>query len=115
MMNHAEQIAFNTRMAKELKRLKKDAGASTIRQNYRGTGSQKHRRQLWTNFHNGAVIDIWIETGCITLGGVVSRIPTGQHVNPSNRVIAYQGREPEAIYADVLASLLAWMAVPAAI
>lgn len=111
-MSHEAQIAFNTEMAKVLKRLKKDAGAKSIRQNYRGTGSQKHVRQLWCRFANGCVIDIWIQTSSIKLGGVVlSRPPSVEGGGFPNGRIAYEGREPEAIYGDVLAALRTWMGI----
>ena len=63
---------FNTQLAKLLQKLKKDAGAESLQQNYKGTGSQVHRRQLYTIFKSGAVIDLWLESDRLGLGGVVT-------------------------------------------
>lgn len=67
--------AFNTALAKLMKRLKKDTGATKIRQNYKGTGGQKHRRQLyadWPNVGFGGGFDFWLETDRVKFGGVQS-------------------------------------------
>jgi hypothetical protein len=103
--------AFNTKLAKLLQRLKKDAEAKTIKQNYKGTGSQKFRRQLWVRFNSGAVIDLWLEKEALGLGGVV----TNGVGNPlTKKAILYQGKTPEQVYAEVMPVLKAWATKEAA-
>ncbi len=63
---------FNDNLAKKLKCLKKDLGATGIRQGYRGTGNRSYRRQIWVDglagFHTA--IDLWLEDNRVGLGGV---------------------------------------------
>ena len=98
---------YNTELAKQMSKLKKDTGASTIQQNYKGTGSQAFRRQLWVRWEKlGAVIDLWLENGFIRLGGVVTR---GGNGTPNPKVIKYNGRPKEQVYADVVQALKGWL------
>ena len=71
---HADDpVAFNAAVAKLIgKNLKKDAGASAIRQNYKGTGKQAHRRQLYINIGDAAGVDVWLDSGYVNIGGVLS-------------------------------------------
>jgi hypothetical protein len=62
---------FNTALAKMLQGLKKDLGAKNVRQNYKGTGSKKHARQLYVTFTNDVMIDLWLEAGVVNLGGCI--------------------------------------------
>lgn len=99
--------AYNTTLAKLFQRLKKDAGAASIAQNYRGTGGQAHRRQLWVRFKSGAVIDLWLEHEGVRFGGVVKNAPAGgTHALP--RGIQYAGKTPEQVYAEAATELRAW-------
>ena len=93
-------VVFNTRLAKLLKGLKKDAGARTIRRGYKGTGGQAHRRQIWVRFTNGALIDLWLESDEIRFGGVMPR---------SGRV-TYENRSLDNVYYAVVQHLKAWTA-----
>ena len=70
---HADDpVAFNAAVAKLIgKNLKKDAGASAIRQNYKGTGKQAHRRQLYINIGDAASVDVWLDSGYVKIGGVL--------------------------------------------
>ena len=102
-------LEFNTALAKQLKRLKKDVGATGVRQNYRGTGSRKHRRQLYCRFPGGAVIDLWLEDKAVTLGGCVAIRPGGERGYPQPRSVSYGDQSPEAVYAGVLAALKPWL------
>lgn len=99
---------FNTQLSKEMKKLKKDLGANNIRQNYKGTGSQAHRRQLWVHLPNNGCIDIWIDSGFVQLGGVVANRPGGGGGYPNPRNIPYGDKTPQQVYMEVLASLTAW-------
>lgn len=96
--------AFNTALAKALGRLKKDAQAETIRQNYKGTGSKKAVRQIWVRFKNGAVIDLWLEHGYLGFAGVVAR--GGATALPKG--IPYRGQTVEQVYQETLAILQPW-------
>jgi len=98
---------FNTKLSKLTKKLRKDAGAKSIRQNYKGTGNQKARRQLWINFKNGAVLDIWLDKGWVQFGGVVARHPAGDEY-PSPRIVKYEGKTPEQVYEKTKEILKAW-------
>ena len=102
-----DPIAFNTELAKLMQKLKKDAGASSISQNYRGTGSQAHRRQLWVRFKSGAVIDLWLEESKVGLGGIVKNGVPGK---PKGLVkeVAYGNKTPEQVYKEVAGHLKEW-------
>jgi len=102
-----DALAYNTTLAKLMQRLKRDAGATSIAQNYRGTGSQAFRRQLWVRFKSGAVIDLWLEGRGMRFGGVVKNGPPGgDYKLPSH--IAYEGKTPEQVYAEAATELRAW-------
>jgi hypothetical protein len=62
---------YSEQLLNLLKNLKKDLGATNIRQSYRGTGTRKHRRQIFVRFSNEDSIDLWFESTCIGLGGVM--------------------------------------------
>jgi len=87
--------AYNTAMAKVLKKLKKDVpGVKRVWQNYKGTGKKKHRRQIWVDFEDGdRSIDLWLDTDRITFGGIRF---TGKHKVP------VKGRTAEQVYRDVV-------------
>lgn len=91
---------YNTELAKLLQGLKRDANAETIRQNYRGTGSQSYRRQLWTRFKGGAVMDLWLNAGRLEFGGVVGA---------TGKSIAYGTMKPAEVYTKAVAFLRAWL------
>lgn len=65
-------LEFNTKLARKLRGLKKSLGATGIRQAYRGTGSRKHRRQLWVRMPGLAqgFTDLWLDATRLRLGGV---------------------------------------------
>jgi hypothetical protein len=62
-------LQFNTKLARKLQGLKNACGATAVRQNYRGTGAQAYRRQLWVRLPE-FTIDIWLEAKGVDLGGV---------------------------------------------
>ena len=97
-----DPIAFNTALSKLLKKLKKDVGATKVRQGYKGTGGQKHRRQIWVDVPwNWRGIDLWLDTSAISLGGIITPFrPT-----PS---VTYADRSPKQVYAEVLKLFKAW-------
>lgn len=103
----ADALAYNTRLAKLLQKLKRDAGAETIAQNYRGTGKQAFRRQLYVRFKSGAVIDLWLENNHIGFGGVVRNSPPGT-VRPLQRGVAYGALSPEEVYEQTAHALGEW-------
>ena len=102
-----EITAYNGALAKLFQRLKQDAGAERIAQNYRGTGSQVFRRQLWVRFKSGAVIDLWLERAGVKFGGVVKHAPPGRAFELP-RGVAYEGKTPAQVYAEVAPMLRAW-------
>lgn len=104
-----DEVAYNTALAKLMKRLKKDCGAKSIRQNYKGTGSQKAVRQLWVNFGNGAILDIWLNMGSVMFGGVVARHPEHDGTYPNPRTINHGDRTPEQTYRLVKDTLKKWL------
>lgn len=65
-------LAFNTDLAAKLRGLKKSIKATTVRQEYRGTGSQSHRRQIWVRAEGlpRGFTDLWLDTKSVSLGGV---------------------------------------------
>lgn len=109
-----DPTSFNTVLAKELQKLKKDAGAESIAQNYRGTGSQVHRRQLWVRFKSGAVIDLWLEKDSIRFGGVVMNAPPGGSSAELPGGIMYRDDSPAEVYKKAAPLLKAW-ATPKAV
>jgi hypothetical protein len=65
-------LAFNTDLAVKLRGLKKSIKATTVRQEYRGTGSQSHRRQIWVRAEglSRGFTDLWLDAKSVSLGGV---------------------------------------------
>lgn len=92
----ADLDAFNTALAKLCAKLKKDLGAVAVRQNYKGTGKQKHRRQLYVSFKDIPGPDLWLDTGYAQIGGVVF-MPFADR-SP----ISYEGKTPAEVYAEIL-------------
>jgi hypothetical protein len=97
---------FNTKLAKLMQGLKKGADAETIKGNYKGTGKQAFRRQLWVRFKNGAVIDLWLDNGYLKFGGVVARSNSGGQTVPAG--IIYKGKTPEDVFDLALKAIKAW-------
>jgi len=94
-----DPIEFNTQLAKLMQKLKKDAGAASIKGGYKGTGGQKHRRQVWVKWADGPTIDIFLADDYVQLGGVIG---------PQIRV--KKQATPEDTYQKVvLAGIRAWM------
>lgn len=101
--------AYNAQLAKLMQQLKRDksTGVTGIRQGYKGTGKQAHKRQIWAKMpeHERGGPDIWLETGFVKVGGIID-IPK---VIPS--VKKYEGESPEAVYrwiADTMKALKKW-------
>lgn len=100
---------YNKALSKLLKRLKRDAGAESIRQNYKGTGKKKYKRQLWVQFKSGAVIDLWLEKDRLGLGGVVKRrADPSKAPHPLPKAIKYEGKSPEEVYKEAARLLKRW-------
>lgn len=78
-----DAMAFSNALSKEIKKHKKALNIKSIKQNYKGTGKQAHRRQLWIRFNNGEVIDIFLDGPLVRIGGVL-KTHFGK-VNASNR------------------------------
>lgn len=99
---------YTAAIAKLMQGLKKTVGASSLRQNYKGTGRESARRQIWTNFEDGSVIDIWLNHTNVEFGGVVSRRGGGEG-GGRIRAVTYNGRSPEEVFADIEAVLAGWL------
>ena len=92
---------FTAKLAKVLQRLKKDLGAEYVNQNYRGTGKRAHRRQLFVRWDGGkTAVDLWLEADRLQIGGVILA-PASVKV----REVLYGDKDPEQVYAAVLAAL----------
>jgi len=89
------QDEFNKALAKLLPKLKRDLGVGTIRQGYKGTGKQAHRRQVFVRLADGTPTDIWLDTGFVTLGGIHKRL--GQFKT--------HDKTPTEAYAEILRML----------
>jgi len=51
---------FNTKLSRKLRDLKRDVGATSVKQNYRGTGSKSARRQVLVDGIRGTT-DVWLK------------------------------------------------------
>jgi hypothetical protein len=89
---------FNQKLARILKKLKKDAGVHAIRQDFKGTGRLAHRRQIWLYpIDNNVSWDLWLEGTYITIGWF--RLPPGGAVK-----IPYEKTEQET-YQKILENI----------
>ncbi len=104
-------LAFNTALAKKLKGLKRDVRATKISQSYRGTGGQKHRRQIWVYWGEGGRIDIWVDSGFLNFGGISSTLPDGREISVSPREIQYDEKSVDKVYSETVAALKKWLAL----
>lgn len=92
-------LEFNTALARKLKQLKRDVGATKVRQNYRGTGSKRAHRQLYVGLPGGTM-DLWLRDGHISLGGVV---------NATGISVRYDNKSVDQVYAEVKRVLETWI------
>jgi hypothetical protein len=94
--------AYNAAVARLAQRLKRDVGAENVAQNYKGTGSQAHRRQLWVRYPNptGRGVDVWLDSGFAQIGGVMAT-PAGV----TQRRLVYGEQTPEEVYAWMVGQL----------
>jgi hypothetical protein len=100
--------AYNTQLAKLMAQLKRDKnlGVTGVRQGYKGTGSQAHKRQIWVKVpsHERGGPDVWLEGGFVRVGGIID-IPKSI---PNTK--KYGDESPEQVYnwiADTLKKLKA--------
>ena len=68
--------SFNAELARLMKGLKKDIGASNVRQGYKGTGANSHRRQIFVRMPDigavdGKCVDVWLNSTDVMVGGVM--------------------------------------------
>ena len=105
-----DQEKYTGKIAKELRRLKKDLGFKSIKQEYKGTGSQKANRQMWTRGPGAAVIDIWIYPSMIGFGQVVAMNSKGERIRPVPSSIPHEATIPET-YEKVKEILANWLPV----
>jgi len=62
-------------------------GAEAVRQNYKGTGKQKFRRQIYVSFEDIPGPDLWLDAGDAKIGVVF---------------MPYEGKTPADVYAEIL-------------
>lgn len=101
--------AYNTALAKLMNtKLKREVSeVDGVRQNYKGTGSKAHRRQLYVKIptHSRGGPDVWLDSGYVRIGGVIS-IPKSI---PAER--KYGDDAPETVYGwirDTLKQIIDW-------
>lgn len=100
---------YTAAIAKLVQGLKREGHVESVRQNYKGTGKERARRQLWVNFTGGGVMDIWFNHTGVSFGGIVKRLPRGQGSGIALPNVPYNGRAPEAVWEDVRGWILAWL------
>lgn len=98
--------AYNAQIAKLMAQLKRDKnlGVTGVRQGYKGTGSQAHKRQIWVKVpsHERGGPDVWLDSGFVKVGGIID-IPKSI---PSMK--KYEGESPEAVYKWIADTLKAF-------
>lgn len=75
-----------------LQRHKKACGISNMRQNYKGTGSRSHRRQIYITFKSEKRVDIWFEDDRVSFSGVCRQGP---------EMVRYEQKSAEQIALEV--------------
>lgn len=85
-------IDFNNQILKNLRRLKRDLEVQTLRQGYKGTGSQAYRTQVWMRFSNGKSIDLFLNKDNVRVGGVM---------NSGLSTVNYGDKTPEQVYEEI--------------
>lgn len=100
---------FTKSVAKEFAKKKRELDIKSIKQNYKGTGSAKARRQLWVRFNSGAVIDLWIEPEMVSYGGVVWINSKGQRVKPSSSGVRITKDDAKDVASEMAKDLKDWV------
>lgn len=65
---------YTADIGRELLKLRRVFNIVSIRQSYKGTGSQRARRQLWIRLGNGRAVDVWLNNNSYEIGGVLAGI-----------------------------------------
>jgi hypothetical protein len=91
------EAQYTADIGKELLRLRSAYGLQGIRQNYRGTGRQRARRQLYIRLENGALVDVWLNSSDYEIGGVTLIRIRG--------TFPYGGRPPATIAREIAEKL----------
>ena len=97
--------AFTGEVAKAIQKHKKVLGVSNIRQNYKGTGSQVARRQLYVSFKTNQVIDIWLDENAVKFDGCCRQ-------GLASLAVKYEDKTPTQIAAEVAQVLQTLYPVP---
>jgi hypothetical protein len=99
-MDPVEAMAqYTADVGKELLRLRRQYGFMGVRQGYRGTGSQRAKRQLFVRLPTDESVDVWLETRGYQIGGVTLLGIRGS--------FPYGGRTPAEVAKDVADKLKA--------
>ena len=105
---HIDEEKFTDMIAKAFKKHKKVAGITNVRQNYKGTGSKRARRQLYIKFDNGAVIDIVLSPESVQYMGVVAIRADGKRIEPQPRGFKYENMKVADIGKRIADDLASW-------
>jgi len=70
-------FAYQKELGKELRKLKKTHNVESVRQGYKGTGSQRLRKQVWINHPSlsRGTMDLWIFGTRMEVGRGVVGLP----------------------------------------
>ena len=88
---------FNTALAKLMKGLKRDVGATKIKQNGKNSAGN---RNIWVTLPNRGTVDVWVEDGQTQLWKLLRGGQSGW-----GPVIPYGDQTPEQVYKKMVAGL----------
>lgn len=88
---------YTADIARELLKLRRAYGWAGVRQNYKGTGSQRAKRQLFIRLPTDEAVDVWLETQGYQIGGVTILWIKGN--------FPYNGRHPAEVAKEIAEKL----------
>ena len=84
---------YTADIGRELLKLRRAYGLLGVRQNYKGTGSQRANRQLYIRLPTDESVDVWLNMQNYEIGGVTNlRLPGS---------FPYNGRTPTEVAKDI--------------
>ena len=89
---------FNTALAKLMKGLKRDVGATKIKQNGKNSAGD---RNIWVTLPNRGTVDVWVEGGQTQLWKLLRESGSSER----GPVIPYGKKTPEQVYKEMVAGL----------
>jgi hypothetical protein len=88
-----DTMQFTADVSKQILKLRNEYGLKSVRQNYKGTGSQRANRQLFISFSSGDLVDVWLKDTTYKIGGVTQLRVRGE--------FPYSDKTPSVIAKDV--------------